>query len=622
FEARKVIVDFFDANGLLESIRDYTHPVGHSYRSHVPIEPYLSDQWYVAVKTQIASMADLGFIGDTDVPVNSLAGLALKPLLDGQLKFTPERYAATYQTWLENLRDWPISRQLWWGHQIPVWSRPGSAPADTDTVLYREMDTDDGMVTFACVAANNTDAEQALTADGFTRDPDVLDTWFSSALWPFSTLGWPEKTPLLDKFYPGNVLSTAREIITLWVSRMVMMGQYCVGDIPFTEVFIHAMIQDGQGRKMSKSLGNGVDPLEVIDSHGTDAMRYTLVSMTTQTQDVRMPLAEMKLPDGRMINSSPKFDIGRSLANKLWNASRFVMGNLENTPSLDEVEITELADRWILSRLNATVRDITASLENYRFNEMSETFYHFLYDDFCDWYVEIAKVRVHAGETAPKAILAHCLDSILRLAHPMMPYITEEIWTHLNAMVPSRGPGNATADTLLITAPWPSCDQAAIAPATEAEFAIVIDAVRAMRNALSLNNVPPKTVVDLIVEMPAGNETAATIVANFQKLSALLKLGTITTSADRVAPPNGSASVTSSGVTFFLLDVVDTEAERERLTKLKATLTKGIAGSEGKLSNDKFVNGAPEAVVTAARERLAEMKAELDAINQSLDQLG
>jgi len=340
FEAREAIVEWFRQEQLLEDVREYAHEVGHSYRSHVPIEPYLSDQWYIAVKKPIEHLTKTfgeGLIEGTDVPVNSLAGLALAPLLDGKLRFIPERYAKTYQSWLENLRDWPISRQLWWGHRIPVWPKQGGIDeyADVlskygDKVGSIEGKHDDEAVTFVSVAAGNEEIEKQLEADGWTRDDDVLDTWFSSALWPFSTMGWPDDTAEVKTFYPGDVLCTAREIITLWVSRMVMMGQYCLGDIPFSDVFIHAMIQDGQGRKMSKSLGNGIDPLVAIDSHGADAMRFTLASMTTQTQDVRMPVEKMKLPDGRTVNTSPKFDLGRNFCNKLWNASRFVLRPMDS----------------------------------------------------------------------------------------------------------------------------------------------------------------------------------------------------------------------------------------------------------------------------------------------------
>ncbi|MCP4375081.1 MAG: valine--tRNA ligase, partial [bacterium] len=425
FEARKAIVEWFRGEGLLEDVRDYTHEVGHSYRSHVPIEPYLSDQWYVAVKQPVEHLTGKfgsEIIGDTDVPANSLAGIALKPLLDGRLRFTPERYGKTYEAWLENLRDWPISRQLWWGHQIPVWScdiklgddtagdidSRGTAAVDNAAggsmsdamgqfpVRYSLQCTphpeDDSLVrTYICLDCDDPEAVAFIEQNGWTRDPDVLDTWFSSALWPFSTLGWPEKTPELDKYYPGNVLCTAREIITLWVSRMVMMGQYCIGDIPFTDVFIHAMIQDGQGRKMSKSLGNGIDPLNIIDSHGADAMRFTLAQMTTQTQDVRMPVQLIKLPDGREVNSSPKFDIGRNFCNKLWNASRFAMMNLQAVPAWSQIRPgADLSDTWIISRLNSTVAAVTSATESFRFNEMAEAIYHFMWDDLCDWYLEIA----------------------------------------------------------------------------------------------------------------------------------------------------------------------------------------------------------------------------------------
>ncbi|MFZ9011239.1 MAG: valine--tRNA ligase, partial [Anaerohalosphaeraceae bacterium] len=327
FEAREAIVDWFRSENLLKEVRDYAHEVGHSYRSHVPIEPYLSDQWYVAVKKPIEHLAEqfgTGLIEGTDVPANSLAGLALKPLSDGRLRFIPERYAKNYQGWLENLRDWPISRQLWWGHQIPVWTSDKAPEGIDKTKISIQSHTDDDgkVVYYVCAAGDNQAIEQTLELQGFVRDEDVLDTWFSSALWPFSTMGWPDENATLDRFYPTQVLCTAREIITLWVSRMVMMGQYCVGEIPYSDVYIHAMIQDGQGRKMSKSLGNGIDPLVAIDSHGADAMRFTLASMTTDTQDVRMPVAAIELPDGRTVNSSPKFDVGRNFCNKLWNASR------------------------------------------------------------------------------------------------------------------------------------------------------------------------------------------------------------------------------------------------------------------------------------------------------------
>ena len=472
FEAREAVVDWFRQENLLEEVRDYTHEVGHSYRSHVPIEPYLSDQWYVAVKQPIAHLAQKfgqGQIEGTDVPVNSLAGLALKPLLDGRLRFIPERYARTYQTWLENLRDWPISRQLWWGHRIPVWSKSAS---DADTI--RELsdlsgqvhsitvDTDEGPIAFACVAPGHEDVEKSLEARGWKRDSDVLDTWFSSALWPFSTLGWPEETPALKTFYPGDVLCTAREIITLWVSRMVMMGQYCAGDIPFRDVYIHAMIQDGEGRKMSKSLGNGIDPLVAIDSHGADAMRFTLASMTTDTQDIRMPVAAMKLPDGRTVNTSPKFDVGRNFCNKLWNASRFALMNIEGLdPAGFDAAKMDISDRWILSRLATTRDEVTESLNAFKFSEPLGQLYHFFWNDFCDWYLEWVKSRMRDDQSKAVAqnVLAFVLDSTLRLLHPFIPFITEGIYQKLNEMAPVRelqGIAAAGRSEAITIAAWPA----------------------------------------------------------------------------------------------------------------------------------------------------------------------
>jgi valyl-tRNA synthetase len=504
-----------------------------------------------------------------------------------------------------------------------VWSKSGEQenPAEGDTIS-RVFETDEGPVTYLCVKPGCKELEAKLESDGWVRDPDVLDTWFSSALWPFSTLGWPDKTPELEKFYPGSVLSTAREIITLWVSRMVMMGQYCVGDIPFTEVFIHAMIQDGQGRKMSKSLGNGVDPLEIIESHGADAMRYTLASMTTQTQDVRMPLEMMTLPSGKQVNSSPKFDIGRNLCNKLWNASRFAMMNISGAPAWSLIKPREnLADCWIISRLNSTIRDVTNALDSYRFSELTEKLYHFLWNDFCDWYLEIAKVRIASGDNTPKAIVAHTLDMILRMLHPIMPFITEAIWEQLNQIVPTRGPGDNVAEELLITAQWPMADAQAIQPHTEDRFNMLADIVRQIRNVRTQHNVVPGLKVDVQVEI-AGDTPAAEVVRNnLETIRALGNLGEITISNQQITPPENSAVITSGGIKLYIVGIVDSAAERTRLEKQLATLQKGINGVEGKLGNEKFVSNAPDEVVSRERERCEEMKQELQAVQQAIDAL-
>ena len=656
FEARAAIVEWFRTEKLLADVRDYSHPVGHSYRSHVPIEPYLSDQWYIAVKKPIEHLAETfgeGLVDGTDVPLNSLAGLALKPVLDGRIRFAPDRYARTYQAWLENLRDWPISRQLWWGHQIPIWSKHGDrlpdnilADVESDPQYdlrtlpaehfggmvirpelqdkieeQRRIDGDGVGWAFVCIAPGNPQIERDLEEKGWVRDPDVLDTWFSSALWPFSTLGWPDQTPELGTYYPGDVLSTAREIITLWVSRMVMMGQYCVGDIPFHTVFIHAMLQDGEGRKMSKSLGNGVDPLNIVDSHGADAMRFTLVSMTTQTQDVRMPIESMTLPDGRTVNSSPKFDIGRNFCNKLWNASRFAMMNLKGIPAWAEIHSCgTLADAWILSRLNATVRDVTTAIEEFRFNELAEKLYHFMWDDFCDWYLEIAKARINAGEATPKAIVAHALDVLLRLLHPVAPFITEAIWAKLNEVAPLRGPGDTPAEPTLVRAQWPQADAAVIATPVEEDFALLQDLIRQIRNARTQHEVAPSRTVDVLVE--AGGRAGRIIADNVDLLKSQAQLSEVTVGESAAEPPANAAVIAAGGVKLYVLDIIDREAELDRLTKQADTLRRGIASIEGKLGNENFVAKAPPPVVQGERDRLASLQTDLAAVEKSLAALG
>ncbi len=580
FEAREAIVEWFRQEKLLEDVREYAHEVGHSYRSHVPIEPYLSDQWYIAVKEPIEHLKEKfgeGLIEGTDVPANSLAGLALKPLLDGRLRFIPERYAKTYQAWLENLRDWPISRQLWWGHRIPVWviefshalyGGPGESREeamkrhdqecethvqnflelcgvnlDNEVASFRSDRLIEGTFPFyVCGKTEKVDEILELTSkilshkdgqgvsreqlkkyvadndkfkakygdDAFkyvrnlsqrittcTRDEDVLDTWFSSALWPFSTMGWPDETPELKTFYPGNVLCTAREIITLWVSRMLMMGQYCAGDIPFSDVYIHAMIQDGQGRKMSKSLGNGIDPLVAIDSHGADAMRFTLASMTTDTQDIRMPVESMTLPDGRRINTSPKFDIGRNFCNKLWNASRFALMNLEGLdPAKFDGDKMDVTDRWILSRLAKTISEVTESLDNFKYSEPLSSLYRFFWNDFCDWYLEWIKPRIQDEQKKPIAqnVLAFVLDQILRLLHPFVPFITEGIFQKLNEIAPIRrlkGIAESKEAKALVIAQWPEGLDSMVDAEAEEQISIVQTVIRVIRDIRSKYNKQP-----------------------------------------------------------------------------------------------------------------------------------
>jgi valyl-tRNA synthetase len=666
FEAREAIVEWFRTEKLLEDVREYVHEVGHSYRSHVPIEPYLSDQWYIAVKKPIDHLSEKfgqGLIEGTDVPVNSLAGLALKPLVDGRLRFIPERYAKTYQTWLENLRDWPISRQLWWGHRIPVWSRvirPGKEGekairawyrlgfdhildgACEDTIAFCVMDNETGQVVdnpnemlgwdprgeytvYLCpLIEKDSNKGGGWEKAGFERDSDVLDTWFSSALWPFSTMGWPEDTPELKTFYPGDVLCTAREIITLWVSRMVMMGQYCVGDIPFSDVYIHAMIQDGQGRKMSKSLGNGIDPLVAIDSHGVDAMRFTLASMTTDTQDIRMPVAEMTLPDGRKANTSPKFDIGRNFCNKLWNASRFALMNLEGMdPAAFDAARMDITDKWILSRLAQTITEVTESLDKFKYSEPLAALYRFFWNDLCDWYLEWAKPRMQDEKTKPIAqnVLAFALDQVLRLLHPFVPIITEGIFQKLNEVAPARGIAGlaeAKSSESLVIAEWPGAIDSVREPDAEKQIEVVQEVVRAIREIRNNRNISPKA--PLVVSAKAQQEIADILNGGAELIAQSAGVKEFRAGTEIAKPANAAVAV-ADAAQVYVHDAVDPEAERQRFEKQREQLQKAMSAVEAKLANENFVTRAKPQVVAQARDKFAQLTEQLKTVDRHLSEL-
>jgi len=659
FEAREAIVEWFRTENLLEDVREYSHEVGHSYRSHVPIEPYLSDQWYIAVKKPIEHLSEKfgeALIEGTDVPVNSLAGLALKPLLDGRLRFIPERYAKTYQTWLENLRDWPISRQLWWGHRIPVWWMSKKVEEEGDIKRLNEIFkpisewAEEGRIygytrdkygflptgleedefvplSFCCVRdpeEKDKEIVKFLEANGFERDPDVLDTWFSSALWPFSTMGWPDETSELKTFYPGNVLCTAREIITLWVSRMLMMGQYCAGDIPFSDVYIHAMIQDGQGRKMSKSLGNGIDPLVAIDSHGADAMRFTLASMTTDTQDIRMPVESMTLPDGRQANTSPKFDIGRNFCNKLWNASRFALMNLEGIdPAEFDPGKMDITDRWILSRLAKTISEVTESLDRFKYSEPLSSLYRFFWNDFCDWYLEWVKPRMQDEQKKPIAqnVLAFVLDQTLRLLHPFVPFITEGIFQKLNEIAPARelkGVAESKEAKALVIAQWPQGLDSLLNDEVEKQISIMQTPIRAVRDIKNKYNISPTA-------MPTTSvNTSVRVAEMLNDNSALIcQMAGIRVfmAGTEIEKPRNAATAIMDDMQIYVHDMIDPEAERARFEKRKQEIEKTKEAVEAKLANENFVTKAKPEVVAQARDRLAELLGQLNTVKKHLSEL-
>jgi valyl-tRNA synthetase len=655
YEARKAVVEWFRSNKLLEEVKPYRHSVGHSYRSHVPIEPYLSDQWYVKVTDDRLAGAALramakdqrgegspesasGITGFQPVREDlsggaasgsggATHGLEARDTGEGQLRFYPPRYAKTFQTWHENIRDWCISRQLWWGHRIPVWSSTDDSWIGNSEHFNRlNAWSDHGRLShahnhlqmFVCVR-DPSDAEVIdwLEARGFTQDPDVLDTWFSSGLWPLSTLNWPEDTAELRKWNPSSVLCTAREIITLWVSRMVMFNLYLRGCLPFTDVFIHAMIQDGEGRKMSKSLGNGVDPLDIISSHGADAMRFTLTNMATNTQDVRMPVVRDET-SGK--NTSPKFDIGRNFCNKLWNAARFAMMQLEGASTAEAVDESKwsLADRWIVSRFNRTVEAANQALSDYRFDQYAKACYDFFWGDFCDWYVEAAKpaLRDPARKAQAQHVLAAVLDGALRLMHPMIPFITEILYQRLNELRPVRGlPGRLECEGpgfrvqgsggLLIKAPWPAVGS--FSEAAEHIFPRLREIVTTIRNVRNQYNVPPKQAVTVTLVAPA--EPTRQLSENREVIELLATCAVAAVGPDATAPAT-AVRAAASGVEIYVQGLVDESAEAQRVAKLCDDLAKKIATLKGRLSNEAYISKAPPKLVKETQDQLAEAEAE------------
>ena len=838
--ARELVVKEFHARGLLEEIKPYTHSVGHSYRSHAAIEPYLSDQWYVKVTDERLRGSALRAMHAEQRTTKSFPPRPGHEG-DGELKFYPNRYAKTFEQWHEGLRDWCISRQLWWGHRIPVWSITSEDPGVfhivdmiTDEPLEEILDGTATTEAIQIISATTGEVLRPTLAEfnhglgpiqihvslksdahatkweqnGWRRDPDVLDTWFSSALWPMSTMGWPGvpeapdaealcpdepgsvaavyvkqvgdwksfigvdgersgelierllslrdsdparplyyelfsaadmTTPLanpeeiqscpdlvcavgvraggviatqkfgemdigawlrshgfveggasllLEAFNPTSVLCTAREIITLWVSRMVMFNRYFMdgseriggdgtptvvdGRLPFRDVFIHAMIQDGAGQKMSKSLGNGVDPLDIIKSHGSDALRFTLVKMTTQTQDVRMPVDlicphcektfEPKMrttPAGHAVaapvqecpackepmvtaygvsqgtavtearpmarNTSTKFDEARNFCNKLWNASRFALGILQagdNNAARDATpgEMLSLPDRWILSRLAQTVGECEKALAGYQFSTYATSMYDFLWRDFCDWYLEAIKPTV-AENPLQRAVLAHVLEATVRLLHPIMPFVTEAIWEHLREVetptVDGLGLGPSRLGGVLATAGWPRVDGEWKSEAAEAEFERVRGLVSAIREVRAQRQVPPKR----RIRLHAPEEIIELVVLTEPVVSTLAGLAGFT----HDGPMGPSVPLRYGGIDLRLselADAEDSEAERTRLTKAIADGEKQVLGRERRLMNPGYTDKAPAHLVEQTRDELGRLKEEVASLREQLGRLG
>ena len=578
FEARrKIIAELEDRRILLET-KEHVHAVGHCYRCQTIVEPYLSLQWFVHMKP--------------------LAKPAIASVKDGKTVFVPARWSKVYLDWMNNIRDWCVSRQIWWGHRIPVWycapcraKAPVVEPAGIKFAAGAKAYSEPGMIVARetpakCPACGNRD---------LTQDPDVLDTWFSSWLWPFSTLGWPDKNPDLKYFYPTSTLVTGYEIIFFWVARMMMAGHEFMGKEPFKTVYIHGIVRDETGAKMSKSLGNAVDPLDIIEEYGADALRYGIISITAEGQDVYA--------------SKEKFEVGRNFANKIWNAARFAMMNIDKktVSGMKAPKPSQLnpIDRWILSRLNTTIASVTESLDRMRFNEAVSTLYDFFWHQFCDWYLELSKPSMQSKET--QWVLAAVLDGSLKLLHPFMPFVTEEIWQKL----PHEG------ESIMI-APWPRSEKKYIDKKIEAEVDLILGEIQAIRNVRSAWQINPKEQVSVVVKATRDRELKilqdySAYIVRMVKISSL-QIG------KNVARPKESAVANIGRVeTYVVLSgLIDIAVERQRIEAALTDVSRMLKGLEGRLANEEFTRKAPKDIVDKERKRAEELENRKKRLEENL----
>ncbi|MBI2989259.1 MAG: valine--tRNA ligase [Deltaproteobacteria bacterium] len=588
FEARKLIVEELKEKGLLEKVESYRHALGRCYRCQTVVEPRLTPQWFVRIKP--------------------LAEPAIQAVREGRIRIIPEGWANSYFAWMENIKDWCISRQIWWGHQIPAWY---CGKCDADNVL--ETGHGDFMLgrdAHPVVQREPPTRCPECGSSEFLRDPDVLDTWFSSALWPFSTLGWPEKSEDLKAFYPTSALVTSFDILFFWVARMIMMGLKFMGDVPFRDVYIHALVRDQEGQKMSKSKGNVIDPLEVMDRYGTDAFRFTLASLAAMGRDI-------KLAEERIVGY-------QNFVNKLWNASRFVLMNLGDGARAERLSLAtlrgeklNLADRWILSRLHSTISEARQAIDSYRFNEFAHHLYQFTWHEFCDWYIEMSKLALNSGveddRRRTEQLLATVLENILLLLHPLMPYVTEEIWQVLK-------PGTGS----VMTRPYPRLNADWIRPEAEEKMSFLTEVIRAIRNLRSEMNCAPSKEVKVIL---FGPEEGLALLGSHEKyLRALARAGTV----NYVGPlargwerPKGAATAVVRGMEVYLPmdETVNLREEQARLTKEVGKVEEELARVQKKLGNPEFLSKAREEVIQREKEKSERFEEKMRTLQRSLQRL-
>ena len=564
-EARELVLEKLESLNLIEKIEDYTHSVGHSERTDAVVEPYLSKQWFISME--------------------KMAKDAKQVVKDGTIKFHPKHWEKTYFHWLDNIRDWCISRQLWWGHRIPIWY--------CETCEKTEI----------CAIEKPQKCPNCGKNENLRQDSDVLDTWSSSWLWPFATMGWPQKTQTQKKFYPTDLIITGPDIIFFWIARMIMAGLQFKNEIPFTDVYFTGIIRDGQGRKMSKSLGNSPDPIDLFEKYGADAIRFGLMRLAPQGLDI--------------LFSEEKMEEGRNFMNKLWNASRFVLMNAEKTEvkSLDKIENLEIADRWILSRLNHVIVRTDKLMDDFKFDHTAKALYEFIWAEFCDWYIEMIKERFFGDDAKRKevaiSVAMHVLKNILKLMHAYTPFATEEIWQKIKS----------ENEPDLIIAEFPEVDEKWFDDSVEKEMKLIVEVATALRNLRGEMNVPPGKKIDAFFRGDASE--LAIIKSDMAVLKLLAKVENLEISENGEAPENCAKTVAGKLEIFIpMAGLVDLEAERARLSKEIEKTKNMIQNTQGKLSNENFISRAPEEVVNSEREKIEKYREKLAKLEEHLRELG